>query len=267
MAFYSPFKLAVLCALFHAGHTQGINDNICVDDGSVNSRCWAGLDGSAYRGCKATVEVVQTNSGGKGDGDGRGPNARKQTSCQKWTSQAPHKHSRTPSNYPNLGLGDHNYCRNPDGSDRPWCYTTDRRARWKYCDVPECAINYNNCVHDGSENSRCWAGQDGKKYRGCEAVARTKGGFGSRDTFYTCQKWTSQTPHKHSRTPSNYPNLGLGDHSYCRNPDGEPHGPWCYTNDPSVRWQYCNVARCGSCMSGNTGTFKATPSANQDADR
>ena len=52
----------------------------------------------------------------------------------------------------------------------------------------------------------------------------------------TCQKWTAQSPHRHSRTPSKYPNKGLGDHNYCRNPDGEGGGIWCYTTSASRRW-------------------------------
>ena len=31
----------------------------------------------------------------------------------------------------------------------------------------------------------------------------------------------------------------------CRNPEGSaPDGPWCYTTDPKVRWEYCNISRC-----------------------
>ena len=59
--------------------------------------------------------------------------------------------------------------------------------------------------------------------------------------IYTCQKWTEQTPNEHSRTPDNYPDAGLGDHNYCRNPDGESGGAWCYTVD-GPRWAYCNIA-------------------------
>ena len=55
-----------------------------------------------------------------------------------------------------------------------------------------------------------------------------------------CQKWTAKTPHKHDRTPENYPDAGLGDHNYCRNPDGEPFA-WCYTIDPERRFEKCDI--------------------------
>lgn len=57
-----------------------------------------------------------------------------------------------------------------------------------------------------------------------------------------CQRWDSQSPHSHTRTPDNYPSSGLTE-NYCRNPDGEP-GAWCYTTDPSKRWTLCSVPKC-----------------------
>ncbi|XP_035660176.1 transmembrane matrix receptor MUP-4-like [Branchiostoma floridae] len=53
----------------------------------------------------------------------------------------------------------------------------------------------------------------------------------------TCQRWDTQLPHKHSKA--------LLTHNYCRNPGGTKDGPWCYTMDPSVRWEYCNISQCG----------------------
>lgn len=67
-----------------------------------------------YRGCQS-----QTRSG---------------KTCQKWTAQTPHGHGNTPAARPGRGLGDHNQCRNPDGSLTIWCYTTDAAHRWEYCD-------------------------------------------------------------------------------------------------------------------------------------
>lgn len=71
---------------------------------------------------------------------------------------------------------------------------------------------------------------DGRHYRGTQNHARNG---------RTCQRWTSQSPNGHSRTPQNYPNFGLGNHNYCRNPDGEPD-IWCYTT-PHGRWDFCDA--------------------------
>eukprot|EP00928_Gymnodinium_smaydae_P044976 TRINITY_DN30021_c0_g2_i1.p1 TRINITY_DN30021_c0_g2~~TRINITY_DN30021_c0_g2_i1.p1 ORF type:complete len:555 (+),score=53.83 TRINITY_DN30021_c0_g2_i1:99-1763(+) len=66
----------------------------------------------------------------------------------------------------------------------------------------------------------------GNDYRGCQNA--TKNGF-------PCMKWTSQTPHKHG---SDLARNGLGDHNFCRNPDGSKH-IWCYTDNEFLRWDYC----------------------------
>ena len=80
----------------------------------------------------------------------------------------------------------------------------------------------------------CSCLKDNTDYRG--TIAETASGR-------TCQKWTEQTPHQHTQTPENYPTAGLGDHNYCRNPDGEPDA-WCYTLDPNVRWERCDIPSC-----------------------
>ena len=54
--------------------------------------------------------------------------------CQKWSEQKPHKHKYA-------FVGDHNFCRNPKNDQTGvWCYTTSRKKRWEYCDVPKCNL-------------------------------------------------------------------------------------------------------------------------------
>ena len=60
-------------------------------------------------------------------------------------------------------------------------------------------------------------------------------------TGKSCQQWTDQTPQEHNRTEARYPGTGLGEHNFCRNPDNEPGGPWCFTTDSESRWEYCDV--------------------------
>ncbi|XP_071172918.1 uncharacterized protein [Mytilus edulis] len=56
----------------------------------------------------------------------------------------------------------------------------------------------------------------------------------------TCQAWGVQTPQKHK-----FSKKLVDQKNYCRNPDNEPHGPWCYTTDAKKRWEYCAIPYCG----------------------
>ncbi|XP_070543538.1 apolipoprotein(a)-like [Ptychodera flava] len=188
--------------------------------------CYHETDGSDYRG---TISMTVNGN-----------------TCQEWTEQSPHSHSRTPENYPNAGLGEHNYCRNPDGWSAAWCYTTDASVRWELCDIGQ---PDEKCEVTSSPASKaplpttvapvvrppreCYHETDGSDYRG--TISMTVNGN-------TCQEWTEQSPHSHSRTPENYPNAGLGEHNYCRNPDGWS-AAWCYTTDASVRWELCDIGQ------------------------
>ena len=99
------------------------------------------------------------------------------------------------------------------------------------------AVNCIDCFffHSLQENE-CFTDRIGRDYRG--TVSQTRSGK-------SCQKWTANSPHSHSRTPQNYENAGLGDHNYCRNPDNTGDGTWCYTTDSGTRWEACDV---GSAM-------------------
>ena len=53
-----------------------------------------------------------------------------------------------------------------------------------------------------------------------------------------CQRWSDTQPHDHAFTH-------VGDHNFCRRPNGvEASQVWCYTTDPEVQYQYCQVPFC-----------------------
>jgi hypothetical protein len=79
----------------------------------------------------------------------------------------------------------------------------------------------------------------GRGYKGKVNVTRSG---------YTCQSWDIQSPHPHSILPEDYPLELSGAANFCRNPGGRAaNGPWCYTSNATVRWDYCNISMCGKC--------------------
>ncbi|CAK8675798.1 unnamed protein product [Clavelina lepadiformis] len=132
--------------------------------------------------------------------------------CQRWNVMTPHKPSRVPEDG-----GHHNYCRKPDlDSAGLWCYTTNSSVRWQYCNVSKCQ---NDCL---TGNSTLYRGKLSKTY-----------------SDKICQRWDVRIPH----IPNLIPTDG-GHHNYCRNPDNDPRGLWCYTTDPATRWGYCFLPKC-----------------------
>lgn len=71
--------------------------------------------------------------------------------CLFWNETFQHPYNTL--KYPNGegGLGEHNYCRNPDGDVSPWCYIAEHEdgVYWKYCEVPTCRMPGNlGCYRD-----------------------------------------------------------------------------------------------------------------------
>ncbi|XP_063770287.1 muscle, skeletal receptor tyrosine-protein kinase isoform X1 [Pseudophryne corroboree] len=58
-----------------------------------------------------------------------------------------------------------------------------------------------------------------------------------------CQKWSQQVPHLHENILNLFKEQS-SEENYCRNPGGEFERPWCYTTDPNVQWEYCNIPVC-----------------------
>ena len=154
--------------------------------------------------------------------------------CQKWTAQHPHY-----SGFPEVG--DHNYCRNPNGHSKGiWCYTTDPQMGWESCFVPECkttSVHEKDCVPT-----------DNTVYLGTKNT--TKSGR-------ECQMWSVDTPHPRSQYIYDliYYNPANFTLNYCRNPQGSPFGPWCYTKDPMLLAERCDVPFCGTYTKGKILLF------------
>ncbi|CAH1777804.1 unnamed protein product, partial [Owenia fusiformis] len=83
---------------------------------------------------------------------------------------------------------------------------------------------------------------------------KTKGGI-------NCQRWDQQSPHNHviGITNDEFPDDTVADAgSYCRNPVGyHSGGPWCYTSNKLVRFDYCNVSLCDCKTTDKGETYMA----------
>ena len=91
-------------------------------------------------------------------------------------------------------------------------------------------ITVSDCIND----------EQGKNYIGSQNVTRSG---------ITCQRWSSQLPHAHNYNNTMFfvdPQLP---ENFCRNPSGDNRGLWCYTTDPLMRRDYCDVQYCCKSLS------------------
>ncbi|XP_064638537.1 uncharacterized protein LOC135494463 [Lineus longissimus] len=150
--------------------------------------------------------------------------------CQAWVMKTPNDHTYKMENFPDESLqAAEYYCRNPNRDPHgPWCYLNKGKGS-EYCDIPYC---------EGKQyRQECRQDLKGMEYRG--TINTTMSGF-------TCQHWDAQKPHKHiykdvNQFPEN--NLSLAE-NFCRNPDGESNGPWCFTTSFTRGWELCPIPFC-----------------------
>ena len=99
----------------------------------------------------------------------------------------------------------------------------------------ETNYKYNFCLFTVGE--KCYLG-DKTTYMG--KVSTT-------ENDKTCQAWASRSPHDHtgiSDQPLDFPDRKLPS-NLCRSPLDHPRDrPWCYTTDPDINWEYCDIREC-----------------------
>ncbi|KAL3062665.1 hypothetical protein OYC64_002463 [Pagothenia borchgrevinki] len=152
------------------------------------------------------------------------------TECINWnsTSLRGKKFTARKPDASLLGLGNHNFCRNPDNDSTPWCYVyKGTQIVWEFCSMPRCPKD---------RNQQCVLGS-GQSYRGTASVTKS----GSR-----CLPWDAPSIKRklYNAWRSDALEQGLGSHSFCRNPDGDG-GPWCHTyKNMQLTWELCDIPKC-----------------------
>ena len=96
------------------------------------------------------------------------------------------------------------------------------------------------CFHLSDTRLKCTWTERGKEYNG--TLTTTMKG-------YTCQRWDTDVPQVrytgYINDMSNFQEATLAEASnYCRQAGGSATRPWCYTTNPSVRWDICNIPSC-----------------------
>ncbi|XP_066511052.1 kremen protein 1-like [Hoplias malabaricus] len=88
-----------------------------------HSECYT-VNGEDYRGRQNQTSLV----GGK--------------PCLFWNETFEHPYNTLKYSNGEKGLGPHNYCRNPDGDVRPWCYIAEHEdgIYWRFCEIPSCQM-------------------------------------------------------------------------------------------------------------------------------
>ncbi|XP_044291764.1 prothrombin-like isoform X4 [Varanus komodoensis] len=163
--------------------------------------------------------------------------------CQYWSSKFPHRPEFVPESHPNASHSE-NYCRNPNNNTLgPWCYTRDPVVRTEECAIPVCGENRTTVPflprplsqEVTQQQSECIPDK-GLMYNGTLSVTISGA---------QCLPWASEKARKLVHTKDFLSSVQL-EENYCRNPDNDDEGVWCYIDHPDMVADYCDLKYCES---------------------
>ncbi|VDI29885.1 Hypothetical predicted protein, partial [Mytilus galloprovincialis] len=119
--------------------------------------------------------------------------------------------------------------------DNDTCCTASYGSITKHCRLDSCChppteYSESDVVLRKTEDE-CKKTYSGREYKGLLNVT-----INGRQ----CQHWNINYPH----IKDSYYDRLCDQANYCRNFDFTNGGPWCYTADPSVRWEFCDIQYC-----------------------
>jgi len=152
--------------------------------------------------------------------------------------------------FPDSGLEDNNYCRNPNGAyNRAGCYTGE--YEWEDCNVPICEESLPSAYPSSSlhptispkptaslfptQGPQCEGSNP--EVCGCVSVGQAdyRGTIGTTASGKECISWGEVVV-------QTFPDSGLEDNNYCRNPNPDyDERAWCNTEDG---FEDCDVPIC-----------------------
>ncbi|KAG5896415.1 hypothetical protein JTB14_022498 [Gonioctena quinquepunctata] len=127
-----------------------------------------------------------------------------------------------------------NYCRDQSGANKgTYCYaisrTPDKKVEKKYCRLRKC------------KSEQCRMAGTGNDYIGSLSTTRSN---------RTCAPWVfdsfaTRAPNRKIWNDTLFPDMAaVKAKNHCRNPSRNISGSWCYTTDPDVPEDSCNVRDC-----------------------